>query len=107
MISLEGINTLAAFDFARELLGLAKSPSEFIELSTAQTRKQFDLASAQNKELCALAHRTATDAAQPIKIGMSKAFKQGHRIAGVPIQQAHNGNRTQTGVQERCDQNGH
>ena len=59
MISLEGINTLAAFEFARELLGV-KSPSEFIELSTAQTRKQFDLASAQNKELCALAHRTAT-----------------------------------------------
>jgi hypothetical protein len=31
------------------------TPSEFIELSAAQMRKQFDMFSAQNKELCALA----------------------------------------------------
>jgi hypothetical protein len=43
-----------------------KSPSEFIELSTAQMRKQFDMFSAQNKELCALAQEVATEAAEPI-----------------------------------------
>jgi hypothetical protein len=43
-----------------------KSPSEFIELSTAQMRKQFDTFSAQNKELCALAQEVATEAAEPI-----------------------------------------
>jgi len=32
-------------------------------------RKQFDIASAQNKELCALAQETATKAAEPVKTG--------------------------------------
>ena len=38
----------AAFDYVHELSGV-KSPSEFIELSTAQMRKQFEIMSAQNK----------------------------------------------------------
>ncbi len=56
-----------------ELLGV-KSPSEFIELSTAQMRKQFDVVSAQNRELCALAQEVATEAAESIKTGVSEAF---------------------------------
>ena len=68
-------STRAAFDHALELLG-AKSPSEFIVLSTAQMRKQFDLVAAQNKELCALAQQVVTEAAEPIKAGMSKAFNK-------------------------------
>ena len=73
LIEIARTNTRAAFDYAHELLGV-KSPSEFIELSTAQMRKQFDMASAQNKELCALAQEVATEAAEPIKTGVSKAF---------------------------------
>jgi hypothetical protein len=69
------INTRAAFDCAHELLGV-KSPSELIELSTAHMRKQFDVVSAQNKELCALAQEVAAEAAEPIKTGMSKAFNK-------------------------------
>jgi phasin len=68
-------NTGAAFDHAHELLDV-KSPSEFIELTTEQMRKQFDMFSAQNKELCALAQEVATEAAEPIKIGVSKAFNK-------------------------------
>ena len=49
---------------------------EFIELSTAHMRKQFDIFSAQNKELCALAQEVATKAAEPIKAGVSKAFNK-------------------------------
>jgi phasin len=60
LIEIARTNTRAAFDYAHELLGV-KSPSEFIELSTAQMRKQFDIASAQNRELCALAQEVATD----------------------------------------------
>ncbi len=67
--------TRGAFDYALELLG-AKSPSEFIELSTAQMRKQFEIASARNKELGAFAQQVATEAAEPIKIVMSKAFNK-------------------------------
>jgi DNA-binding response OmpR family regulator len=51
-------------------------PSEFIELSTAQMRKQFDIISAQNKELCAPAQEVATEASEPIKTGVSKAFNK-------------------------------
>src|SRR5438552_14624316 len=73
LIEIVGTNTRAGFDYAHELLGV-KSPSEFIELSTAQMRKQFDIAPAQNKELCALAQETATDAAKSIKTRVFKAF---------------------------------
>jgi hypothetical protein len=41
-------------------------------------RKQFDIASAQNEELCALAQQIATEATKPIKAGMSKALNKAH-----------------------------
>ena len=75
LIEIARTNTRAAFDYVQELLG-AKSPSEFIELSTAQMRKQFEIVSAQNKELCALAQETATEAAGAIKTGVSKALNK-------------------------------
>jgi phasin len=73
LIEIVRTNTRAAFDNIHELLG-AKSPPEFIELSAAQMRKQFEIVSGQNKELCALAQEMATEAAGAIKIGFSKAF---------------------------------
>jgi phasin len=75
LIEIARTNTRAAFDYAHELLGV-KSPSEFIELSTAHMRKQFDIASAQNKELCALVQEVATEAAEPIKTGVFKSFNR-------------------------------
>jgi phasin len=75
LIEIARTSTRTAFDNVHELLG-AKSPSEFIELSTAQMRKQFESVSAQNKELCALAQEMATEAAGAIKTGASKAFNQ-------------------------------
>jgi phasin len=75
VIEIARTNTCAAFDYALELLG-AKSPSELIELSTAHARQQFDIASAQNTELWALAQKVTTEAAVPIKAGMSKVFKK-------------------------------
>jgi phasin len=75
VIEIARTNTRAAFDYAHELLGV-KSASEFIELSTTQMRKQFDIASAQNRELCALAQEVATKAVEPIKTGVSKAFNK-------------------------------
>jgi phasin len=75
LIEIARTNTRAAFDYVHELLGV-KSPSEFIELSTAQMRKQFEIVSAQNKELCALAQEMATEAAETIKTGMFKALNK-------------------------------
>jgi phasin len=40
VIEFSQANTKAAFDFAQELVGV-KSPSEFFELSTNRSRKQF------------------------------------------------------------------
>jgi phasin len=72
LIEIVRSNTRAAFDYTDELLGV-KSPSRFIDLSTAHMRKQFDTVSAQSKELCALAQKTASEAAEPVKIA-SRAF---------------------------------
>jgi phasin len=67
------VNTNAAFDFAGELMA-AKTLSEIVELSSTHARKQFEALTQQTKELNALAQKVATDTAEPIKSGMSKAF---------------------------------
>jgi phasin len=68
-------NVNSAFDYAAELLS-AKSPSEAIELSTAQLRKQFETLAEQSKELASLAQKIATETTEPIRKGVNKAFKQ-------------------------------
>ncbi len=68
-------NTNAAFDFATELMAV-KSLSEAIELSTAYARKQFEAATAQAKELMALAQKVGTETAEPMKESVTKAFKK-------------------------------
>ena len=68
-------NTNAAFDYARELLDV-KSISEVLELSTAHARKQFETVSEQTKELAALAQKVATETAEPLKSGVTKAFRK-------------------------------
>ena len=75
MIEAARVNTNAAFDFAGELMTV-KSLSEVVELSTAHARKQFEALTAQSKELTALAQKVATETAEPIKGGMSKAFNK-------------------------------
>jgi phasin len=66
-------NSNAAFDFANKLLGV-KSPSEFIEVSTEQARKQFEVLSEQTKELTALNQKVMLETAEPLKAGAAKAF---------------------------------
>jgi phasin len=68
-------NSNASFDFAVELLG-AKTFSDFIELSSAHARKQFETFSEQSKELATLIQKVATEAAEPIKEGITKATKK-------------------------------
>ena len=75
LIEITRTNTRAAFDYVQELLGV-KSPSEFIALSTAQMRKQFDVVSQQNKELSALAREIATEAAGTITTSVSRAVNK-------------------------------
>jgi phasin len=75
LIEVSRANTNSAFDYASQIMG-AKSLSEVVELSSAHLRKQFDAFNAQGKELTALAQKVATDTAEPIKQGVSAAFKK-------------------------------
>ena len=68
-------NTNAAFDYARELLDV-KTPSEFLELSTARVRQQFETMTAQTKELATLAQKVSAETAEPLKTGLSGAFNK-------------------------------
>src|ERR1700748_544388 len=75
MIEVARVNTNAAFDFAGEMMA-AKTLSEMLELSSAHARKQFETLTAQSKELTALAQKVATETAEPLKAGMTKAFNK-------------------------------
>ena len=68
-------NANATFDFDSQIV-TAKSLSEVIELSTSHARKQFEAMTAQSKDLTALAQKVATESAEPIKAGISTAFKK-------------------------------
>jgi phasin len=68
-------NTEAAFEFAQKLTSV-KSPSEFFELSTNHSRKQFETLTEQAKELATLAQQVALASAEPLKTGATKAFSQ-------------------------------
>src|SRR6266478_378108 len=60
VIEISGANTDSAFDFFTNLMG-TKSLSEIMTLSAVQARKNFDVASAQNKELWNLAQKAARE----------------------------------------------
>ena len=75
LIEVSRVNTNAAFDFYSELMTV-KSFSEVVEVSTTHARKQFETATAQTKELAALAQKVATDTAEPVKESVAKAFKK-------------------------------
>jgi hypothetical protein len=47
-----------------------------VELSSTHARKQFEALTQQSKELSALAQKVATETAEPIKSGVSKALSK-------------------------------
>jgi|SRR5581483_4471608 len=75
VIDLARTNTNTAFDFASQLLA-AKSVSEVVELSSSHVRSSFETATTQAKELAALAQKVTTEAVEPIKAGVTSAFKK-------------------------------
>ena len=75
IIEIARTNTNSAFEHAQQLLGV-KSPSEFVELSTAHARKQFDTMIAQTKELTELAEKVTTKITEPLKAGLTMAFNK-------------------------------
>jgi phasin len=73
VIEISGVNSNSAFDFLTNLMD-TKSLSEIIKLSATQSRKSFEAASAQNRELWELAQKVATEAAEPIKKSFTKVL---------------------------------
>lgn len=74
-IEIAHANTNATLDFAQKLYGV-KSPSEFIELSTEHARAQTEALTEQAKQLAELAQKVALASAEPLKMGVAKAFNQ-------------------------------
>ena len=75
VIEISGVNTNSAFDLLSHLMGM-KSLSEIIQLSATQSRKNFEVTAAQNKELWELAQKVATETAEPIKKSFTKVLQK-------------------------------
>ena len=59
-------NTEAAFEFLQKLSGV-KSPTEFLELSTTHSRKQFEALTEQARELTTLAQKVVSATAERVE----------------------------------------
>ena len=68
-------NTDAAFDLMTELVTV-KSYAEMVEITSGYLRKQFDVLTAQAKDLTQHAQKVAADTAEPMKEGLTTAFKK-------------------------------
>src|SRR3984893_18417912 len=75
VIEISGVNTNSAFDFLTNLMDM-KSLSEIIQLSAAQSCKNFEVTSAQNRELGDLAQKVATETAEPIKKSFTRVLQK-------------------------------
>jgi phasin len=75
IIEISSVNASSAFDFLTHLMG-TKSLSEIIQLSATQSRKNFEVTSAQNKELWELAQKVATETAEPIKKSFTRVLQK-------------------------------
>ena len=75
VIEISGVNTNSAFDFLTNLMD-TKSLSEVIQLSATQNRKNFEVTSAQNKELWDLVQKVAVETAEPIKKSFTRALQK-------------------------------
>ena len=66
-------NANAAFDHARDLMGV-KSLPELIELSTTYARGQVTALTKHGEELAALGQKLAAETGEPLRAGVKKVF---------------------------------
>ena len=74
LIDIAKLNTETAFDFAQSLLGVKSLPEAF-ELMNAHARKQYEVLTAQSKDLTEFAQKVASETVEPIKASAAKTFK--------------------------------
>ena len=77
VIEISNTRTSSTLDFLSQLAD-ARSFADLVNLSTAHSRKSFEAASAQNRELWDLAQRAAIDTTEPIKKSLDLVL---HRTA--------------------------
>ena len=75
VIEFSGANTSSAFDFLTHLLD-AKVPSEILQLSAEQGRKNFEATAAQSRELWELTRKVASETADPIKQSFASVLQK-------------------------------
>ena len=75
VIEISGVNTNSAFDFLSNLID-TKSLSEITTLSAKQSRKNFEVVTAQNRELWELARKVATETAEPIQKSFTRILQK-------------------------------
>jgi hypothetical protein len=68
-------NASSAFDLARAAFEVRSMP-ELLELTMNHHRRQFELATAQVKELSALTQKVVSETSEPIRSGMTEPFRQ-------------------------------
>jgi len=74
LVEIGRINANAAFDMAHELAGATTLP-ELFERFLAHQRKQFELFTAQFKDLSALTQKVVTETTEPIRSILAEPFK--------------------------------
>ena len=65
------VNTRSAFEFVQSLAA-AKSPSEFVQVSTEHAKQQLEALAGQVKELTELTQHVTLTTAEPLKTGFAK-----------------------------------
>jgi phasin len=75
VIEISNANANSAFDFLARLMDL-RSMSDVIDLSATQSRKAFEVASVQNRELWELARKVAIATAEPLKNSFSRVLQK-------------------------------
>jgi hypothetical protein len=75
VLSATQANVNALFGYAQDLVR-AKSMQEIVELSTAHSRRQFELMAEQSREMSGAAQRLATDAARPLTSDLAMHIRQ-------------------------------
>lgn len=73
LIDIARANANSAFDLAEKLVGV-KSPSEIMAVWSGYARSQYEMATAQAKELAELNQKVVAESVEPIRSASSKLF---------------------------------
>jgi phasin len=74
-IEIVRFNTNSTLDFVQQLFSV-RSPAEYLELSSAHFRTQFETFAEQSRHLTGMAQKMTTDAVEPLQVGMKSVLSK-------------------------------